>query len=274
MLADLLIVGAGSAGMTAAICAAQRGKQVIVVEKAAEPGGTLHYMAGHLSAAGTRLQQEKGILDTPEEHYADIARISRDTMNSVITKKAVVLAPKTLNWLEELGYPFHEKAPLIIYGHEPYGKPRTYLGIDDIRPLINAPGKTVLKILKPLWDQYVAAGKITVYYNTRMVGMEVEGNRCIGMRVTGCELRVTGYELRDTGKEETARNAYLVSRNYILTTGGYASNPELFKEVTEGVTRLISTANPNSTGDGIIAAGAGGARVSRGPKNITTLGGF
>jgi fumarate reductase flavoprotein subunit len=273
MLADLLIVGAGSAGMTAAICAAQRGKQVIVVEKAAEPGGTLHYTAGHLSAAGTRLQQEKGILDTPEEHYADIARISRDTMNSVITKKAVVLAPKTLNWLEELGYPFHEKAPLIIYGHEPYGKPRTYLGIDDIRPLINAPGKTVLKILKPLWDQYVAAGKITVYYNTRMVGMEVESNKVEGIRID--RRPETGDRFVATDQWPMTNDyAVLTASNYILTTGGYASNPELFKEVTEGVTRLISTANPNSTGDGIIAARACGARISSAQKHSSTLGGI
>lgn len=257
MLADLLIVGAGTAGITAAICAAERGKKVVVIEKADEAGGTLHYTAGHLSAAGTNLQIRKGIIDTPEEHYADIERISQHTMNPVIARKAVDLAPSTLNWLEDLGYPFHEKAPLIIYGHEPYSKPRTYLGLNDIRTQIDAPGKTLLHLLLPIFNKYISAGKIEVHYNTKMEGIEVEGEEVVGIKTIddrGCTINT--------------------AKNYLLTTGGYASNPEFFKAVTDGATRLISTANLNSTGDGIIAARAGGARFSGAQKHSSTLGGM
>lgn len=211
MLADLLIVGAGTAGITAAICAAERGKKVVVIEKADEAGGTLHYTAGHLSAAGTNLQIRKGIIDTPEEHYADIERISQHTMNPVIARKAVDLAPSTLNWLEDLGYPFHEKAPLIIYGHEPYSKPRTYLGLNDIRTQIDAPGKTLLHLLLPIFNKYISAGKIEVHYNTKMEGIEVEGEEVVGIKTIddrGCTINT--------------------AKNYLLTTGGYASNPEFF----------------------------------------------
>jgi fumarate reductase flavoprotein subunit len=172
-----------------------------------------------------------------------------------------------------LGYPFHEKSPLIIYGHEPYGKPRTYLGVNDIRAQVDAPGKTLLHVLLPIFNKYVEAGKIEVHYNTKMVGIEVEGEE-----VT--EIRVTSYELREIDKtrnpnpESRNQTTVLKAKNYILTTGGYASNPNFFKEVTDGATRLISTANPDSTGDGIIAARACGARFSGAQKHSSTLGGI
>ncbi|MCH8113085.1 MAG: FAD-binding protein [Proteobacteria bacterium] len=55
--------------MPAAIFAAQRGARVLVLEAASEVGGTLHLSAGQMSAAGSRLQAEKGIEDTPDEWF-------------------------------------------------------------------------------------------------------------------------------------------------------------------------------------------------------------
>ncbi len=255
MLADILIIGAGSAGMTCAIRAAQNGKRVIVIEKSDQVGGTLHYTAGHLSGANTKQQISKNIIDSSEEHYADIVRISRNTMNPVIAKKAVEFAPSTIDWLDELGYPFHEKAPLIIYGHEPYSKPRTYLGEKDISPTMNASGKTVLNLLLPLWNQLVTEGKIECRLSTKLISIEKSGDEISGVIVSSNNGQTT-----------------LVAKSYVLTTGGYAANPSFFKTVTKAASRLISTANPNSTGDGIIAAQKIGAVFSGGEKHSSTLG--
>lgn len=201
MLPNLLIIGAGSAGITCAINAASKGKKVCIIDKANQPGGTLHLTAGHLSAANTQLQCSKGIQDSTDEHYADIVKISRNTMNPLIARKAVDLAPSTINWLQDIGYPFHEKAPLIIYGHEPYSKPRTYLGTSDISPLINAPGKTVLKVLLPLWNKYISAGLIDFRANTQLISIEKKGNTITSILVDGAEGLVR-----------------LSAHNYILTT--------------------------------------------------------
>lgn len=255
MLADILIIGAGSAGMTCAICAAQKGKKVLVIEKSDTVGGTLHYTAGHLSGAATNRQTNKNITDSPKEHFADIVRISRNTMNPIIAQKAVKLAPTTINWLDELGYPFHEKAPLIIYGHEPYSKPRTYLGENDISASMNASGKTILHLLLPLWNQLIADGLIECRLSTKLVSIEKSGEEIAGVMVS-----------KNNEQEK------LKAKNYVLTTGGYASNPTFFKSVTHGAPRLISTSNPNSTGDGIIAAQEIGAVFSGGEKHSSTLG--
>ena len=66
--ADLLIVGGGTAGLTAAIAAAEAGGRAVVLESADQLGGTLFLAAGQMSAAGTRLQRTLGIADTAEEH--------------------------------------------------------------------------------------------------------------------------------------------------------------------------------------------------------------
>ncbi|MEI6264810.1 MAG: FAD-dependent oxidoreductase [Sphingobacteriia bacterium] len=255
MLADILIIGAGSAGMTCAIRAAQMGKRVLVIDKSDKVGGTLHYTAGHLSGANTKRQIGKSIIDSTEEHYADIVRISRNTMNPIIAQKAVELATSTIDWLDELGYPFHEKAPLIIYGHEPYSKPRTYLGEMDISPTMTNSGKTILQLLLPLWNQLVKDGLIECRLSTKLVSIEKSGEE------------ITSVMVSKNNEQEKLR-----AKNYVLTTGGYASNPAFFKSVTDGASRLISTANPNSTGDGIIAAQEIGAVFSGVEKHSSTLG--
>ena len=62
---DTIIVGAGTAGIPAAIFAAERGLKVLVIEKASVIGGTLFVSTGQISGAGTVFQERKGIKDSP-----------------------------------------------------------------------------------------------------------------------------------------------------------------------------------------------------------------
>lgn len=254
---DVLIAGAGSAGMPCAIRAAQLGKRVCVLEKDVEIGGTLHVTAGHLSAAGTKRQSSKGFADNAANHYADIVRISRNTMDPIVAKKATDLAATTLDWLDELGYPFHEKTPVLIYGHEPYSVPRTYFGANDVSTKIDRSGKTVFNLLLPLWQQLVAENKIEVLLEHKMIGLQKENNLIVGIEVEHKQMRKV-----------------LQAKNYVLTTGGYASNTDFFASVTKDATRLVSTAKPTSTGDGILAAMQIGSLFVGGEKHSSTLGGI
>ena len=60
---DVIIVGAGTAGMPVAIHAEHRGARVLVIEHADRIGGTLHVSGGQMAAAGTRAQADQGIDD-------------------------------------------------------------------------------------------------------------------------------------------------------------------------------------------------------------------
>jgi flavocytochrome c len=253
---DIAIVGAGSAGMPCAIRAAQRGLKVLVLEKDSSAGGTLHITAGHLSAGGTRRQKTLGISDSTEQHWQDVQRISHNTADETIARKAVELAPGTVDWLEELGYRFHPKAPLIIYGHEAYNVPRTYFGEADYAggPIVQ-PGKAVLRALLPVFEQLVADKKITLHTNHRLIQLHHEGNH------------ITSIETEHNGNKYT-----FTAKSYVLATGGYASNKVFFEEQHPGL-NLISTARHTSTGDGTQAAMAIGGVFYNTDKHIFTLGG-
>lgn len=254
---DILIIGAGAAGMTAAIRAAQRGKKVIVLEKTDRVGGTLSLTAGHLSAANTRRQANASIVDITANHYSDIVRICRETMDPLLTRKAVDLAPDTINWLDELGYPFHDRAPAIIYGHEAYATARTYFGKEDVHPHMQQPGQTVLRLLLPLWEEQVSKGQIQFVTECQLQALQTDG------------IRITGVVALQRGK--TTR---FTAQHYLLTTGGYASDAVFFEKHTPGCSRSLSAANTASTGDGIKAAMAVGAMFRGAEKQMYTLGGI
>ena len=65
----MIVVGAGTTGLPAATLAAKRGGRVLLVEAADKIGGSLHVSFGQMSAAGTRLQAEKGIGTRPRSTW-------------------------------------------------------------------------------------------------------------------------------------------------------------------------------------------------------------
>ncbi len=255
---QIIIVGAGSAGMICAIVAAQKGKKVLVIEKTNEIGGTLHITAGHLSAGGTKRQKEKGIEDNPEAHYDDVMKISRNTATDYIVRLATQKAPELIDWLEEQGYNFDPESPKIIYGHVPYSTPRTYFGGQDYAgKTINGAGTAVLKILQPLWNEQVRLGNITVLLSKQLTKIETDNN-----------LKVISLELNHSEKLQTE------SSKVVIATGGYASNHDYFKQKHPNSSRLISTAKESSMGEGHQIIEAIGGVFTGANKHTSTLGGL
>ncbi|MCS6968286.1 MAG: FAD-dependent oxidoreductase [Cytophagales bacterium] len=257
---DLLIVGAGSAGMTCAIAAAESGLRVMVVEKDIKIGGTLNITAGQMSAAGTRLQKAKGIQDSPHKHYEEIMQLSQHTADPSITRLAVEEAPRLIDWLETLGYPVAEQAPAIVYNHPPYRLARTYWGTMDYNPANpnEDAGRSVLKTLLPVWEKWQRAGRIHLRLGTSMESLIYHGGKVNGIVAQG----------NDGSKID------LKARQVVLATGGYAANPEFFQQVTPNAQRLVSGARITSQGEGIKAALQIGAAFHNAEKQGYTVGGI
>ena len=70
----LLIIGAGAAGLCAALAAKEAGAEPLVIERDAVPAGSTSLSAGLIPAAGTRFQRARGIADSPQLFAADIQR--------------------------------------------------------------------------------------------------------------------------------------------------------------------------------------------------------
>ena len=207
---DLVVVGAGTAGIACAIEAAAAGARVFLVDKADEIGGTLHVSGGQLSAAGTRRQRARGIVDDPDAHFADVMRISRGTARPDLVRQAVDLAASTVDWLDDNGFVHADDSPAIIHGHEPYGRPRTHFSDDQ--------GRAILAVLSRLLEPCVARGAVELRLSTAVTGLVIDGGD------------VTGVQL--DGGARTVRAGATV-----LATGGLGSNPELFARLEAGSAR-------------------------------------
>ena len=117
---DVLVVGGGGAGMTAAISAAQAGANVILIEKQGYLGGATMMSAGLLPAVGTKQQIEAGIDDNLEWFVRDIERPSNYAVREELVYQVAENAKPTLEWLESLGVQFSIVTSSLYYGQSNY----------------------------------------------------------------------------------------------------------------------------------------------------------
>src|SRR6478752_5749036 len=245
---DVVVVGAGPAGLCCATRAARGGARVLLIEKDRRIGGTLHLSGGHLSAGGTSLQRDRGIVDSPGAHLADIARISQGTGRADLIGLVVEHAPAVVEWLVDSGMPFDPETPRIVYGHEPYDVPRTVYGVEG--------GLSVLQVLAFDLDEALAAYDLTLWTSSPVTGLLTDDSG----GVVGIEVYRDGDEL------EIAAGAV------VIATGGYGADAELFAE-RHGVA-LVTVAARTSTGDGIHLGRSVGAGIQGAGTYLPTFGGM
>lgn len=246
---DVIVVGAGSAGLPLAIRAAERRARVLQLEADYRVGGTLFWSSGQMSAAGTRLQKLHGIEDSPDEHFRDAQRIAHGRIDPVVLRLFVDHAAATIDWLMDLGFQPAPGTPVAGEAHEAYSTRRYLWGHDK--------AISILETLKPVHDRHVAAGRIDLRLQHRMTEL-----------LTDSRGAVTGVRATTPNGDFEFHGA-----NVVLASGGYAAEPSLWAELTPRVP-LCSHANPYSRGDGIVAARALGAPVDGSDKFLCTFAGF
>lgn len=245
---DVVIVGAGTAGMACAIEAAEHGAKVAVIEKTDKIGGAMHWSGGHMSAGGTNLQKRKNISDSVEEHLEDILKINENTGDLDLIKLAVKEAPHTLNWLDDNGFPWAEDCPRIIFGHIPYTKARTQYGVNK--------AISILETIKPLWDKQVELNNIDCYLNTTFLDLDLHDG-------------VYDTVICKAEKNEIS----LKGKNILLTAGGYGSNKDYFTQI-QGNIPFVSSAYPASTGEVMKHMESLKAKVRMAEYHLPSVGGL
>ena len=209
---DVIVCGVGTAGQTAATFAANRGGRVLAVDIADEIGGNTSRSTGQMSAAGTRIQEERGIHDTADLHYDDVMRISHNTADPMVVRRAVDNAADTFHWLLDNGLELLPDMPVIFKGHEPYQIARTYWGP-------NRGGKPLQTVLGSQFKKAEESGNLELMLETEVVGL-----------VQDSDSRIKGVVIKKKGGERTTVSA----PNVLLSMGGFASNPELFPKYSNG----------------------------------------
>lgn len=97
----VLVVGAGAAGLTAALAAREAGTDVVVLEKDALPRGSTALSAGLIPAGGTRWQRDAGIADGPSTFAGDIMRKAEGEPDPAAIAAVTGRIPGILEWLAD-----------------------------------------------------------------------------------------------------------------------------------------------------------------------------
>lgn len=96
---DVLIVGAGGCGLVAAIAADAAGASVAVVEKQSRLSGNTALSSGSIPGAGTRLQAEVRIKDSPKRFAEDVLRVSGPHDAEHLAARLTALSAELVEWL-------------------------------------------------------------------------------------------------------------------------------------------------------------------------------
>lgn len=100
---DVVVVGAGAAGLCAAVAAAEAGASVLVAEASDAAGGASQFSAGLIMAAGTRFQRERGIDDSPEALLFEYLAFNRWSVETGVARRLTEEAGPAVEWLADHG---------------------------------------------------------------------------------------------------------------------------------------------------------------------------
>lgn len=246
---DAIIVGGGTAGLPAAIFAAERGGKVLIIEAAATIGGTLFLSSAQMSAAGTKLQKSKGITeDSWQSHYDDVMRISNNTADPDILKLATQNAAGAFDWLMDSGLEVYPEHPVTGTTHEPYTHAR-YAWSPKF-------GMALIEIFEQKLEPHIQSGLVTIKTSTEATEILTNSRGdAIGVGTVNAD-----------GKSEK-----FMGKNVVLTSGGYASNAQMFEEL-EGAIDYSDVSYPYSQGAGIKLGQSVGGYVRYGENHLPLWG--
>ena len=230
--ADVIVVGAGGAGLSAAITAAEDGAKVIVVEKMNNTGGNTLISGGEMAAPGNWLQEGEGIEDSADQFYEDILAGGDNENDPELVRVLADNAMDAAIWLRDDVKVQFEDYMLFFGGHS----------VKRSLVPLNASG---VELIEKLQAKAESLG-VEIHTNTAAVELvETDG-------------KVTAVKAQSDGQDIT----YNAAKGVILATGGFGSNLEMrIANNPDMDEKILSTNSVGSTGDGIVMAEALGAQT-------------
>ena len=111
---DAVVVGAGAAGLMAALKLSEAGKKVVVVEKAPTAAMSNFSMCGGPAACETKLQEQEGETVTLDTLFSYMYDFSRSSVNGALLRNCVAGTSDALNTMIDLGMPM-SLWPCLLY---------------------------------------------------------------------------------------------------------------------------------------------------------------
>ncbi len=124
---DVIVIGAGAAGLSAAVTAAEGGASVLLLEADTRCGGSSRLSGGHIYAAGTSLQRAAGIADDADAMFEHYMTLNQFLVESSVVRRYCDLSSSAFEWLREIGVTFPQSGLYrsgvgsVPRGHQPEG---------------------------------------------------------------------------------------------------------------------------------------------------------
>ena len=226
--ADVVVIGAGGAGMTAAITAHEAGKEVILLEKMPYAGGNTTKSTGGMNAAETSVQAELGIEDSVQTFIDDTMTGGKNVNDLALVTTMAENSAEAIDWLASIGAPLPEVSFSGGATNKRIHRPE---GGAAVGPYL------VEKLLAKIGED-----EISLLYNTEATELIVEDGAVTGVKATGDGISYT-----------------INAKAVVLATGGFGANLEMCAEYNPDLAGFVTTNSPCATGDGIKMAEAAGA---------------
>ena len=272
---DVVVLGAGGAGMSAAIEAKDADKNVVLIEKQATAGGNTILSTGGLNAAKTKAQDENtfeenaGVektLATAQESYPELADLTATVKSQYdeylanptgyfdsveLYELDTLVGGKNLN-NHELVKTLCENSESAIEWLDSIGAPLTSVGsfggasVKRIHRPVNEEGKTVSvgSYLVPIFVSNLEEKGVEVYYNFAANELLTDDNGAVvGVKALGSD-----------GSTLTVK-----ADSVVIATGGFSQNTDLVLQYRPDYKGFVCTNAPGIDGDGIEMAKAIGA---------------
>lgn len=227
--ADVVVIGAGGAGMAAGVSAHQNGATVIILEKMPKVGGNTISAGGAMNAVDDGSETARKYDDSVALHYKQTFEGGDKKGDEALVKILIENAWSAVTWLKSMGMKFKEE-PFTVTGGM---WPRAHKPVD---PLGTGFFKT--------YNAYVESNEgIEVRLNTKAEKLIVENGRVTGVIAKG-----------QTGNTITVR----AKKGVVMAAGGFGQNVAMRQEFNRLWPTLDetvkSTNHPGATGDGIAMA--------------------
>lgn len=229
---DLLVIGAGACGLSAALAAAEAGAAPLVIEAdPAATGGSTALSAGLIPAAGTRWQAAAGVADDPDAFAADIMRKAEGEPEPALVARLAAEAAPTLHWLADRhGLPVSLAADIDYPGH-------------SRRRMHGLPTRAGRELADRLRRAAETAG-IDILFDRRATALYADAAR----RVAGVAVA------RPDGVEEI-----LGCRALLLACNGFGGNRELVRAHMPEIADALWFGHDGNRGDALVWGAALGA---------------
>lgn len=222
---DVLVIGAGSAGLNAAIAAKRAGAKVVLLEKHSFAGGNSMLAAGGYNAVGTPQQAKKGIKDTVDQYVKDTMKGGRGKNDPKLVQILAEGSADGVKWLEDMGADLSDVkrsgGAAVDRTHRPHG------GMSV--------GPHIVDVLRAQATKEGVGARV----NSRAVKLLLDKDyKIAGAIVHG---KHSGYYK-------------IAAKAVVLATGGYGQNKQMIAFYRPTFKDMTSSNNVTSTGDGITMA--------------------